>query len=162
MPDTSFIDRMLFGDQNAEEYIDKPWSTKQTPISVRKFNEDHVKKFNARQQQKRKQEQEEKYQDFPKSQQEQVSLARFKEVQPVVQPKPAYLTSMTDADAAELVKEKHVFTLKQIEDFFESKVNQKICFEGIPVTVLEVFPRSEGVAVKFFIRKTDIGQLTLI
>ncbi len=162
MPDTSFINRMLFGDQNAEEYIDKPWSTKQTPISVRKFNEDHVKKFNARQQQKRQQEQEEKYQDFPKSQQEQVSLARFKEVQPVVQPKPAYLTSMTDADAAELVKEKHVFTLKQIEDFFESKVNQKICFEGIPVTVLEVFPRSEGVAVKFFIRKTDIGQLTLI
>ena len=159
----SFEDRMLFGKK--EERIsteDNQWDTKNISIFVQKFNQDHMRKFNARQQRLR--EKEEKLKNFPTSTKQKAlstNLQRVKRSKPAEQSLPSYATKMTNEDINELFQEVKTFSLQQIAAFFEGKVNEKVCFEGVPVTVVEVFPRSEGVAVKFFIRKTDVGQLTL-
>ena len=149
-----------FGNGNDQDLYGS-WGGNSAYISEHKFKEQHMKKFAARQLQLRnKQEQAEKYRNFPNGPKKKGLLAIIPKTEPVVPRKPDYATgSMTEEDVAEMVKGKEVLTLKQIEDFFESKIKQKVCFEGVPVTVLEVFPRSVGVAVQFSITKTEIGQL---
>lgn len=73
---------------------------------------------------------------------------------------PINLSKMTTEDQSELLNQIKKPTRGQINNFFEDKIGNFVCFEGMTLIVNSVFPRDQGkIAVEFLCPSKNLGLL---
>lgn len=73
---------------------------------------------------------------------------------------PDYFKSMSNEDIQKMDPERIPF--QSIVKYLESAIGKRICIEGVPASVVDVFERPSGVAVKVSMTLSDLLNLKII